>query len=202
MRLYFIVARQRHSALSPIAMLTLDLLDVLFIIPAIVYGSSYLWLAAAAQYIARRWSFLARGFLLTWGVQPTPFWCKVFPGAARLLDDDIMSNSSEPPLRTSSEPDEPDLVRSDCDAECTSSDNENEPPDEPTWRNLSRAELITLLAVQKDANGRYQHSGNDIVSFVGGTRADVLDVIAQVRGTKKEPQPRTMGHSARPQRGW
>jgi hypothetical protein len=202
MRLYFLIARRRHDALSPIAMATIDVIDVLFVIPAAVYGSGYLWLAAAVQYIARRWSVSARGFLLTWGLQPTAFWCQVFPGAARLLDDDIMSNDHEPLARTSSEPDEPDPVRSDCDAECTSSDNENEPGDEPTWRNLSRLELITLLAVRRDANGRYQHSGNDIVSFVGGTRADVLDVIAQVRGTKKEPQPRTMGHSARPQKGW
>lgn len=48
-------------------------------------------------------------------------------------------------------------------------------------RRMSDAELIALLAVQRDDQNKHRFSANKIAALVGGTREDVLDQIRAVR---------------------
>lgn len=66
---------------------------------------------------------------------------------------------------------------------------------------LSREAEIALLAVQRNENGSYRHSANDITKFVGGTAADVKDLIAEIRGTRTPKQP-PAAQVTRPPKGW
>lgn len=56
-------------------------------------------------------------------------------------------------------------------------------------RQLTRNELIVMLATQKKDNGGYLFSSNQIKDFVGGRAADVGQTIAAVRGKKEAPKP-------------
>lgn len=70
---------------------------------------------------------------------------------------------------------------------------------------MSRKELTVVLAVQKDSDGSYRFSANKIAEFVGGTRQETLDLIAEARGTKApEPTPVATAASTlrRPAGGW
>lgn len=187
-----------------------DTFDWLIGIGAVPFQSPPIYVAAALLVIARHWSLPARGFFViardVFGVrQVTPLWCKVFPGLERYLGSEmapgVMSNDEDEEPRTSTEPAEPAVVRSGTDAERTSRTTESVPATEPARHNYSRAELLILLAVQKDGEGKYLYSANKVADFVGGTRADSLNMISQVRGTKKE-QPRTTGTTYRPESGW
>lgn len=85
----------------------------------------------------------------------------------------------------------------------------NDMPDPPQVvinARLSKAELITLLAVQKKDDGAYLYSSNQITAFVGGTAADVKRLIAEIREPVKpveETPPQGRGKSLRkPAEGW
>ncbi len=67
-------------------------------------------------------------------------------------------------------------------------------------RNMSRKDLVILLAVQRNSDDSYRWSANDITKFVGGTAADVKAVIAAVRGPKSVPT--TPASVPRPKGGW
>ena len=74
-------------------------------------------------------------------------------------------------------------------------------PDEKAFaRQLAREELIITLAVQRNENGDYLFSANQITSFVGGAAAPVKSTIANVRGKKETPPPARS--IARPPDGW
>lgn len=77
---------------------------------------------------------------------------------------------------------------------------ESEPAREPTVRQLEKEELIILLAVQRNADGGYLFSANQITTFVGGAAAPIKQIIAGVRGKKEAPaQPKSL---YRPVNGW
>jgi hypothetical protein len=76
-----------------------------------------------------------------------------------------------------------------------------EPGDgEPFARQLAKEELIILLAVQRNADGGYLYSANQITTFVGGTAAPIKATIANVRGKKEQPAP--LRSLQRPMNGW
>lgn len=77
--------------------------------------------------------------------------------------------------------------------------DENEPPREPFARQLAKEELIILLAVQRNSEGGYLYSANQITSFVGGAAAPIKAIIATVRGTSK---PILGTAIKRPVNGW
>jgi len=80
---------------------------------------------------------------------------------------------------------------------------ENEPAREPPQLNrLSRTAEITLLAVQRNADGTYRHSANAITHLMGGTAADVKKQIAEIRALPPEEQPKIAPRMDRPPRGW
>jgi hypothetical protein len=56
---------------------------------------------------------------------------------------------------------------------------------EPLLRQLDKEDLIVLLAVQRNDEGGYRYSANQITAFVGGTAAPIKATIATVRGTPK-----------------
>lgn len=61
-----------------------------------------------------------------------------------------------------------------------------------------------MLAIQRAEDGSYRHSANDITKFIGGTAADVKDVIREVRegpAPKAEP-PQPSKTLQRPANGW
>lgn len=74
----------------------------------------------------------------------------------------------------------------------------DEPP--PITRQLGKEEMIVLLAVQRNDDGGYLWSANDITKFVGGTAAPIKATIATVRGTKDMPKPGAP--LKRPANGW
>ncbi len=77
-----------------------------------------------------------------------------------------------------------------------------EPVREPViLHNLSKEATIAMLAVQKDGDGKYRYSKNQIAAFVGGTKADILRTIDLYREPKPE-QPRPLGRVERPANGW
>lgn len=77
---------------------------------------------------------------------------------------------------------------------------ENEPGREPALRQLGKEELIVLLAVQRNDEGGYRYSANQITSFVGGAAAPIKETIATVRGKKE--MPRAGAPLKRPANGW
>lgn len=50
-------------------------------------------------------------------------------------------------------------------------------------RTMKPVEIIAVLAVQRDEQGRYWLSADRIARCVGGTRADVLALVKAIRGT-------------------
>lgn len=82
--------------------------------------------------------------------------------------------------------------------------NQSEPaePDahEPALRQLGKEELIILLAVQRNEDGAYRYSANQITAFVGGAAAPIKETIATVRGRKEAPKPGAP--LKRPVNGW
>jgi hypothetical protein len=78
----------------------------------------------------------------------------------------------------------------------------HEPEREPsTLRNLTRAEEIALLAVQRNDDGSYRHSANKICELMGGTAAEVKAQVATIRGPAKPKAP--VGTPLkRPANGW
>lgn len=71
---------------------------------------------------------------------------------------------------------------------------------EPVIRQLDKEELIILLAVQRNADGGYLYSANQITTFVGGAAAPIKATIAGVRGKKETPAPPKSLY--RPVNGW
>lgn len=67
-------------------------------------------------------------------------------------------------------------------------------------RQLTKTELIVMLAVQRKDDGSYLWSSNDIKKFVPGTDGPIGEIIANVRGKKETPPPPTSLH--RPVNGW
>jgi hypothetical protein len=136
----------------------------------------------------------------------------VFPGVhawyvSSVSGEREREDEEELPARTNSEPTELKVIRSPLYQVDTDTTEENEPEREPerelSLRKLSRTEEITLLATQRDDDGRYRHSANKIADFMGGTRAEVLAIIAEVRGKKESPPMRRSPTALRrPQNGW
>jgi hypothetical protein len=67
-------------------------------------------------------------------------------------------------------------------------------------RQLAKEELIILLAVQRNEDGGYRYSANQITAFVGGAAAPIKATIATVRGKKEQPPPGAP--LRRPVNGW
>ncbi len=106
----------------------------------------------------------------------------------RPSSDDIKTSSNEPvlPQQNQAEPDN-SLVY--------------EPPTAlPSLHRMTRSEEIAMLAVQRNDDGTYRHSANDILKIMGGTAADVKGQIAAIRGSSKSPA--TPARVARPKSGW
>lgn len=86
-----------------------------------------------------------------------------------------------------------------------STEGENVPAAEPPAisHNMSREEIIVLLSLQKDG-AKYRYSKNQIAAFVGGTRAEVLTRIDEIRvPPKPEVQQVHSGQRLeRPANGW
>lgn len=75
---------------------------------------------------------------------------------------------------------------------------EREPP---TLRNLTRAEEIALLAVQRNDDGTYRHSANKICELMGGTASEIKAQVATIRGPAK-PKAAPGSPLKRPLNGW
>jgi hypothetical protein len=54
-------------------------------------------------------------------------------------------------------------------------------------RRLSDGEIVTMLAAQKRADGKYRFSANEIYGLVKGPRAEVLTQIREIRDGPGEP---------------
>lgn len=106
------------------------------------------------------------------------------------------------PVRIALEPAEPGAVRAQQNQLEPVEPAENEPAREPLQLNrLSRESEIALLAVQRNEDGSYRHSANDITKFIGGTAADVKKQVAAIRGSKPAEQV-SAARVERPSRGW
>lgn len=182
----------------------IDLLDLPFLALAIVTQRPAFIALAALQFVGRRWSVVCLG-ILQWcrvGVVE-PWHCKVLPGAVKYLGMDILSSGEDEEDRTTTEPAEPAAIRPDVHQLELSCFDINELIYELTKRPLDRAQILTLMARAKRADGTDWMSANKISSAVGGTNADNMQIIAAFRPKPEQPEPpRTMGPSARPQRGW
>lgn len=122
-------------------------------------------------------------------------------------DDYVEPGAGSEPVRTPAAPPEPAVVRGHQNRIDPSEPDQIEPPREPSaiviTARLERAELITLLAVQKNADGSYAFSANRITEFVGGTAADVKAQIAAIRNPPKPEAQNERGKSLRrPAEGW
>jgi hypothetical protein len=114
----------------------------------------------------------------------------------------IMSRFEHATVRTSREPAEPIAVFADTHHLELEEPGENEPAPEPIrLRQLPRADLIILLAVQRKEEGGYLFSANQITAFVGGTAAPVKALIAEIRA-EKQAEPLPPGRIDRPASGW
>lgn len=112
------------------------------------------------------------------------------------------------PVRKSAEPLEPAAVLARLHQVEPGEPAEIEPAAEPSAPalngHLSRAEIIALLAVQKNGQGDYAFSANKITDFVGGTAAEVKKQIAEIRD-KSKPAEATAERGPRlrrPAEGW
>lgn len=117
-------------------------------------------------------------------------------------DDEITSSGDDQRFGTGSEPPENHPGSADTPAERTSTGEGQEPPAATLHNHLSRIELLTLLAVQKDGDGEYLYSANKIADLVGGARQKTLDHISEVRGTRKQEESAPQGRMPRPENGW
>lgn len=189
-------------------------IDTVLILVSAMSSSIPLMIAGLVVLLARRWSLFAAGVLAWAGVPtPAPAWLAVLlPGAQRLVTSSAagVASGSEP-ARTSSEPPEPDLVRT--------QQNQLEPAepaespggaDSTEYDPVAAAEvlasdeqlLIAILAELRTSNGAYRWSANDITKFVGGTAAEVKAAIA-ARRPKAAPLPtRPPARVDRPATGW
>lgn len=77
---------------------------------------------------------------------------------------------------------------------------DGEPAPESLVRQLDKEELIIVLAVQRNADGGYLYSANQITTFVGGAAAPIKATIATVRGKRETPSP--VKSLQRPINGW
>lgn len=162
------------------------------------------------------WFYVVRPILEDYGVMcasPMPHYD---PETKQLVnryqddgDDYVEPGAGSEPVRTPAAPPEPVAVRAHQNRIDPSEPDQIEPPREPSaiviTARLERAELITLLAVQKNADGSYAFSANKITEFVGGTAADVKAQIAAIRTPPKPEAPaqNERGKSLRrPAEGW
>jgi hypothetical protein len=160
------------------------------------------------------WFYVVRPILEDYGVMcasPMPHYD---PETKQLVnryqddgDDYVAPGAGSEPVRAPVEPPEPVAVRAHQNQLEPSEPPQNEPACEPSARGitarLERAELITLLAVQKNADGSYTFSANKITEFVGGTAADVKAQIAAIRTPQKPEAQNERGKSLRrPAEGW
>lgn len=76
----------------------------------------------------------------------------------------------------------------------------SEPARDSIFRQHAREDVIVMLAMQRNADGGYLWSANQITGFVGGTAAPVKATIAAVRGKKETPPPAQS--LQRPAKGW
>lgn len=103
---------------------------------------------------------------------------------------------------TGPEPVEPEPVRAHQYQEQTGAAAENAPSPAPVSSRMSKPALIALLAVQRDDDGKYRFSANQIAGFVGGTHADVKGQIAAIRATKDPAAKVAANRLERPASGW
>lgn len=82
-----------------------------------------------------------------------------------------------PVPRTSTAPDAAEVVRADTDAENTAFELPR------ISRHNTDREVVVYLAVQLRTDGKPRYSANKIYDLVGGSRADVLKIVADVRST-------------------
>lgn len=116
------------------------------------------------------------------------------------FDNDITSSDDDQRFGTGSEPPQNQGGPADTTAGRTSTDEDQEPPRAALHSHLSRLELLTLLAVQKDGDGEYLYSANKIAELVGGARQKTLDQIGEARGIRKQDEP--SARMNRPENGW
>lgn len=134
---------------------------------------------------------------------------KTSEDAADDMSTPVTPNSTAEPVRTPAEPAEPLPVRAQTHQIEPVEPAKNEPVREPAaiaiTARLERAELITLLAVQKNADGGYTFSSNKITEFVGGTASEVKAQIAMIRNPTA-PKPAAQNERGktlrRPAEGW
>jgi hypothetical protein len=125
------------------------------------------------------------------------------PEPVKHLGEPVTSSNDNQPPRTSSEPPQNRSGSPDTTAERTSTGDNQEAPHATLHNHLSRLEMLTLLAVQKDSDGEYLYSANKIADLVGGARQKTLDQIGEERGTRKpEEPPAPQGRMPRPENGW
>lgn len=125
------------------------------------------------------------------------------PEDAWYAGDDHMSSAAESPVRTTLEPVEPVVVRGHTHQPEPDEPPVREPAYEPAqMRRLPKHDLIVLLAVQRDDEGKYVYSSNDITKFIGGTAADVKALISAVRDEQPADQVARLNHLSRPIGGW
>lgn len=67
-------------------------------------------------------------------------------------------------------------------------------------RQLARAELIAMLAVQRKDDGSYMWSSNEIKKFVPGSDGPIGEIVATIRGKKEGPP--AGAPLRRPANGW
>lgn len=118
------------------------------------------------------------------------------------FDDDIMSREPQNQYGTGSEPPQNHPGSLDTSAERTSTHDAEGPVAVSLHNHLSRAELLTLLAIQKAPDGEYVYSANKIADLVGGARQKTLEQINVARGMRPEEPQRSSNHLSRPENGW
>lgn len=121
----------------------------------------------------------------------------------RTLSRSEQADGRSEPVQSMGEPPEPLAVLPRLNHPEPSKPGEIEPALESLQLNrLSRIAEIALLAVQRNDDGNYRHSANDITRFMGGTAADAKKQIAEIRATKPEREPKPEERVTRPPKGW
>ena len=190
-----------------------DRVRVVFWVSFAVIGALAFWFYASAPAVdggRTRWRQWA-----AWGVPLAAALFRQFfhfrwHGVKPFEDDGdhyVARSIAAAPVRAPAEPAEPLPVRAQTHQIEPVEPAKNEPVREPAaiviTARLERAELITLLAVQKNADGGYAFSANKITEFVGGTAAEVKAQIAAIRNPTKQAEPPERGKSLRrPAEGW
>lgn len=125
------------------------------------------------------------------------------PAAHRVMSRPRLVRRRAEPVRWTREPPEPAPVRAHQNQLEPTEPGETGTPCEPLQLNrLSRTAEIALLAVQRNGDGAYRHSANDITRLMGGTAADVKKQIAEIRALPPEEPTRPAARADRPSRGW